>query len=72
MLRISKKPPGRTGFKVLPRRWIVERSLFWITQARRLVRDYERLPRHSEALVNWTAITLMTRRLTRAAALRAN
>jgi len=46
----------------------VERSLSWITQARRLVRDYERLPRHAEALVNWTAITLMTRRLTRSGA----
>jgi transposase len=68
MLRISKRPPGQIGFKVLPRRWIVERSLSWITQARRLVRDYERLPRHSEALVSWTAITLMTRRLTRATA----
>lgn len=65
LLRISKKPPGQVEFKVLPRRWIVERSLSWITQARRLVRDYERLPRHSEALVNWTAITLMTRRLAR-------
>ena len=64
LLRISKKPPGQVGFKVLPRRWIVERSLSWITQARRLVRDYERLPQHSEALINWTAITLMARRLT--------
>lgn len=32
---------------------------------RRLVRDYERLVQHSEALINWSAITLMTRRLTR-------
>jgi transposase len=55
------------GFKVLPR-WIVERSLSWITQARRLVRDYERLPRHAEALINWIAITLMARRLARTSA----
>ena len=62
-LRISKRPPGQTGFKVLPRRWIVERSLSWTTQARRNVRDYERLPEVSEALINWAAIRLMTRRL---------
>lgn len=62
-LRISKKPPGHTGFKVLPRRWIVERSLSWTTQARRNVRDYERLPEVSEALITWAAIRLMTLRL---------
>lgn len=33
--------------------------------ARRHVRDYERLPQHSEALITWAAITLMTRPLTR-------
>jgi transposase len=48
--RISKKPPGQVRFNVVPRRWIVERSLSWITQARRLVRDHERLPRHAEVL----------------------
>lgn len=36
----------------------------WIMHACRLVRDNERLPQHSEALITWTAITLMTRRLT--------
>ena len=63
LLRISRKPPGQVGFEILPRRWIVERSQSWITQARRLVRDYERLPRHAEALVNWTAVIPMARRL---------
>ncbi len=33
--------------------------------ARRNARDYERLPQHSEAHLNWALITLMTRRLTR-------
>lgn len=55
-LRISKRPPGQTGFKVLPRRWIVERSLFWTTQARRNARDYERLPQVFKALITWAAI----------------
>jgi transposase len=48
------------------RRWVVERSLSWLSQRRRLVRDYERLPAHHEALVLWSMIMLMTRRLARA------
>ncbi len=50
---------------VVPRRWVVERSLSWLTRARRHVRDYERLPQHSEANLTWAAVTLMTRRLIR-------
>lgn len=60
---ISRRPPGARGFVVVPRRWVVERSLSWIMRARRLVRDYERLPAHSEAEISWSAITLMARRL---------
>jgi transposase len=62
---IVKKIAGQTTFVVLPRRWVVERSFSWITRARRNVRDYERLPEHSEAFINWSMITMMTRRLTR-------
>jgi len=43
----------------------VERSLAWMMHARRHARDYERLVQHSETLITWAAITLMTRRLTR-------
>lgn len=64
-VKTVKRPPGQVGFKVLPRRWVVERTLSWLTRARRNVRDYERLPEHSEAHLNWAAITLMTRRLAR-------
>jgi transposase len=64
-IEIVKKIAGQTAFVVLPRRWVVERTLSWLTQARRNVRDYERLPQHSEALITWAAITVMTRRLTR-------
>ncbi|GLY08570.1 hypothetical protein Acsp01_89490 [Actinoplanes sp. NBRC 101535] len=52
--------------RVLPRRWIVERSLSWLMRARRNARDYERLPEHSEAHITWANITLMTRRIARA------
>jgi transposase len=65
-IEVVSRPAGIRGFVVLPRRWVVERSLAWLSHARRLVRDYERLPQHSEALITWAAITLMTRRLARA------
>jgi transposase len=64
-LRPVLRPKGTRGFVVLPRRWKVERSLGWIMNARRNARDYERLPPHAEAHLNWAFITLMTRRLTR-------
>ncbi|PFG96615.1 putative transposase [Saccharopolyspora erythraea NRRL 2338] len=63
-LHIVRKITGQIGSQALPRRWVVERTLSWITQARRTVRDYERLPAHSETVINWAAITLMTRQLT--------
>jgi putative transposase len=63
-VQIVKKIVGQTTFIVLPRRWVVERTFSWISQARRNVRDYERLPEHSEAFINWSMITMMTRRLT--------
>jgi len=64
-LAIVSRPADATGFVLLPRRWVVERSLSWIMQARRNVRDYERLPQHSKTMITWSAITLMSRRLTR-------
>lgn len=64
-LKTVSRPRGAKGFVVLPRRWKVERTLGWIMKARRNVRDYERLPQHSEAHLTWALITLMTRRITR-------
>lgn len=52
-------------FKVVPRRWVVERTLGWLMRYRRLARDYERNPRHHEAMVYWATVRLMTRRLAR-------
>jgi len=63
VLEIVKRPEGQRGFEVLPRRWVVERTLSWITKCRRLDHDYERLPATSEAMVKWAMIGLMTRRL---------
>jgi transposase len=63
LLEIVRKPKGQRTFEVLPRRWVVERTLSWLVRCRRLARDYERLPEHSEAMIKWTMIALMARRL---------
>jgi transposase len=62
-VEIVRKPLGIPTFQVLPRRWVVERTLAWIVRCRRLDHDYERLPEHSEAMIKWAMIGLMTRRL---------
>jgi transposase len=41
---IVSRLPAQHGFAVLPRRWVVERTLAWLTQGRRLVRDYGAIP----------------------------
>ena len=53
------------GYLVLPRRWVVERTLSWIDQQRRMSKDYERLCASGEALMYAAMIRLMTRRLAR-------
>ena len=53
----------RHRFVVLPKRWIVERTLAWISRCRRLARDYERHARKAAAFVRLAMIRLMLRRL---------
>lgn len=48
---------------VLPRRWVVERTLNWLMRSRRLVRDVETLPAMHEAMVLWSMTMLMSGRL---------
>jgi transposase len=64
-ISIVRKPADQKGFAVIPRRWAVERTLAWITAHRRLARDYERIPAHSEAMIRWAAINTITRRIAR-------
>jgi putative transposase len=53
------------GFRVLPRRWVVERTFAWISHNRRMSKDYERLCATGEAFVYAAMTRLMVRRLAR-------
>jgi len=61
-LLIVSRPRGTKGFVLLPRRWVVERTLGWLGRWRRLSRDYEHLPEVSEAMVTLAMIRLMLHR----------
>ncbi|MFI6799501.1 IS5 family transposase [Streptosporangium canum] len=63
-MQIVRRSPGTQGFTVLPRRWIVERTLGWFMLHRRLARDYETHATSSEAMIHIAMIDLMSRRLT--------
>ena len=58
-LEIVRRPDDLHTFQVLPRRWVVERTLAWITRSRRTIRDYERLPAHHETMVHWSMIIIL-------------
>jgi transposase len=62
---IVRKLAGQVGFHVLPRRWVAERTFAWINRCRRTVRDYERLPAHHAAMVQWSMVIIMAKRLAR-------
>lgn len=63
VLEIVAKPPNATTFKVLPKRWIVERTFAWLGKCRRLSKDYEYTIASSAALIRLAMIGLMLRRL---------
>jgi putative transposase len=60
-----EKHSGPRRFGDLPRRWVVERTFSWLSQNRRMSKDYERLPESSEAFVYVAMTRLMVRRLVR-------
>ena len=64
-IEVVKRPADQKGFEVLPRRWVVERTIAWINRCRRLAKDYENLNRSALAFIRLASIRLMLRRLTR-------
>jgi transposase len=60
---IVKRPDTAKGFEVLPRRWVVERTLAWLNRCRRLTKDFENLSRTALAFIRLASIRLMLRKL---------
>lgn len=56
-------PPPPRGFRILPRRWVVERTLAWIGRYRRMSKDYEFLAQSSESMIYLAMSRLMLKRL---------
>ena len=64
-LEIVKRTDDVQGFKVLPRRWVVERTFAWISKSRRFSREYECSTKSSESFIYIAMIHLMTKQLAR-------
>jgi transposase len=62
-VEVVKRSDEVRGFKVLPRRWVVERTFGWLLHHRRLVRDYEATITSAEAMVYIAMIRIQLRRL---------
>jgi putative transposase len=62
-LQVVKRTDKEKGFKVLPKRWVVERTFGWLGRYRRLSKDYEKLTETSEAMIQMAMIHIMLRRL---------
>jgi transposase len=62
-LEIVKRSDRAKGFEVLPRRWIVERTIGWLNRCRRLAKDWENLNRKALAFLRLASIRIMLRKL---------
>ena len=60
---IIKRSDRVKGFVVLPRRWVVERTIAWLNRCRRLAKDWENLNRKALAFLRLASIRLMLRKL---------
>jgi putative transposase len=65
ILEIVRKPPEQRGFQVHPKRWIVERTIAWFGNYRRLSKDYERNVTSSEGMIRIAFMHLAARKLAR-------
>ena len=63
VIEVVRRTDAEPGFKVLPRRWVVERTFGWMTRWRSLVRDYEERLDVSEAMIHVAMGSLLLRRI---------
>lgn len=64
-LQIIKRSDRATGFEVLPRRWVVDRTFAWLGRCRRLAKDYEKTIASAEARIFVANLRILTRRVAR-------
>ena len=65
ILEIVKRTDDLSGFRVVPRRWVAERTFGWLMRSRRLARDYETRTDSAQAMILWSMTMVMSRRLAR-------
>ncbi len=65
-IEIVRRIAGTVGFEVLPRRWVVERTLAWLNRNRRLAKDFEASIASAKAWLYLASVQLLIRRLARA------
>ncbi len=63
VLEVVLRSDEQRGFVVLPRRWVVERTFAWLSNNRRLSKDYERYCQTSETFIYLAMTRLMLKRL---------
>ena len=63
LLNVVRRTPGSHQFEVLPRRWVMERTLAWLSRCQRLGKGYEEFPERGEAWVHIAMVHLMLKRL---------
>ena len=61
-LEVVSRPADQEGFVVLPRRWVVERTLAWLGRSRRLSKEYEHWPEYSETVIYLASLQLLLKR----------
>jgi len=62
-IHVVRRPTDQIGFQVLPQRWVVERTIAWLSRSRRLSKDCEKLTTTSEAMIKISMIHMMLKRL---------
>ena len=62
-IEIVKRAADATGFQLLPRRWVVERTLAWLNRNRRLAKDFEATVASAKAWIYIASVQLLLRRL---------
>ncbi len=62
-IEIVKRSDTAKGFEVLPKRWIVERTIGWLNRCRRLAKDWENLTKNALAFLKLASIRLMLRKI---------